>query len=68
MKTCILRDSHAVEPQIQAPNSRTDPQVAATTAEILAPHLPAPSKHRLSLFIGLDVHNDPSSAMRDQKT
>src|SRR5437867_3012273 len=58
VKTYILRDSDAVEPQIQSLDSRTDPAVAAITAESLAPHLPALSKHRLILFIGLDVHTE----------
>ena len=58
MKTYILRDPDVVEPQIQSLDSHTDAAAAAITAEILAPHLPVVSKHRLILFIGLDVHTE----------
>jgi transposase len=58
MKTYILRDPNAVESQFHPRNARTDPGVAATTAEIMPAHQPSASHHGPALFIGLDVHND----------
>jgi transposase len=60
MKTYILRDPKAVEPQNPLPHPlRHDPAVTATVAVICGPATsvpPAPGGR--VLYIGLDVHND----------
>lgn len=55
MKTYILRDPKAVEPQ-NPPPCRDDPAVTATVAAILS--RPVATTNGPVLFLGLDVHND----------
>jgi len=55
MKTYILRDPKSVEPQNP---QRRDPTTAAITQGIVDPQPVAPARAGLTLFIGLDVHND----------
>ncbi len=60
MKTYILRDPKAVEPQNPLAHPlRHDPAVTATVAVICGPATPVPpALAGLILYIGLDVHND----------
>jgi transposase len=61
MKTYILRDPNAVEPQNHNLNSlpdprRHDPAIATVVNTICGPPPPPPTGR--SLYVGLDVHND----------
>ena len=60
MKTYILRDPKAVEPQNPLPHPlRHDPAVTATVDVICGrPAPPPPVLAGLILYLGLDVHND----------
>jgi transposase len=63
MKTYILRDSKAVEPQTPTQHSvlpplRRDPGVTATVDAICGPPTPSPALGCHVLYIGQDVHND----------
>lgn len=63
MKTYILRDPNAVEPQSKSPDqigrsAERAAHGALTTAQILGPHRLATAGQSPVLFIGLDVHTD----------
>ena len=63
MKTYILREPKAVEPQNRQPNPRPprrpDPAIAATGAVIGGqPGTAPPALGGRVLYVGLDVHND----------
>lgn len=58
MKTYLLRNPNAVEPQIERPTAPVDPLAAAITRDIVAAYQPPGTSPRLILYVGLDVHND----------
>jgi hypothetical protein len=58
MKTYLLRNPNAVEPQIERPTAPVDPVAAAITSDIVAASQPPGTSPRLILYVGLDVHND----------
>ena len=58
MKTYLLRNPNAVEPQIERLTAFVDPVAAAITSDIVAAYQPSGTSPRLILYVGLDVHND----------